>query len=180
MMQSPGGGPITVRDGAPADVADVLRIYTPYVLHGVATFEEEPPSLDEIVRRRDAIVAAGLPYLVAVRDGRPVGYAYATGYRPRPAYRHTVENSVYVAEAAHRSGVGAALLAALVGRCEAGPWRQMVAVIGDSANHGSIALHRKAGFAEVGTLRAVGFKHGRWVDTVVMQRALGAGSTTAA
>ena len=104
-----------------------------------------------------------------------IGYAYATTYRPRSAYRHTVENSVYVTQAAHRSGVGAALLHALVARCEAGPWRQMVAVIGDSANAGSIALHRKAGSTQVGTLSAVGFKHGRWVDTVLMQRALGVG-----
>lgn len=104
-----------------------------------------------------------------------IGYAYATTYRPRSAYRHTVENSVYVTQAAHRSGVGAALLHALVARCEAGPWRQMVAVIGDSANAGSIALHRKAGSTHVGTLSAVGFKHGRWGDTVLMQRALGVG-----
>jgi L-amino acid N-acyltransferase YncA len=101
-----------------------------------------------------------------------VGYAYATAYRPRPAYRHTIENSVYVAHAQHRSGVGAALLGALITRCEAGPWRQMVAVIGDSANTGSIALHCRLGFEMVGTLRNVGFKHKRWVDTVLMQRTL--------
>jgi phosphinothricin acetyltransferase len=145
----------------------------------LTTFEEEPPSIEEMARRREAITIAGLPYLVANLHERVVGYAYATGYRPRPAYRHTVENSVYVTQAAHRHGIGTALLTALVARCEAGPWRQMVAVIGDSANRGSIALHRRAGFTEVGTLRAVGFKHGRWVDTVLMQRALGTGSTTA-
>lgn len=172
--------PITVRDGALSDVTEVLGIYTPYVLHGLATFEEEPPSLEEMVQRREAIVGAGLPYLIACLHERVVGYAYATGYRPRPAYRHTVENSVYVTQAAHRHGVGTALLTTLVARCNAGPWRQMVAVIGDSANRGSIALHRRAGFTEVGTLQAVGFKHGRWVDTVLMQRALGTGSTTAA
>ena len=171
--------PITVRGGASSDMPEVLGIYTPYVLRGLATFEEAPPSIEEMGRRRDAITTAGLPYLVASLHGRVVGYAYATGYRPRPAYRHTVENSVYVAQAAHRQGIGTALLAALVARCELGPWRQMVAVIGDSANHGSIALHRRVGFTEVGTLRAVGFKHGRWVDTVLMQRALDAGSTTA-
>ncbi|MCJ2025522.1 GNAT family N-acetyltransferase [Methylobacterium sp. J-067] len=169
-----------VRDGSSSDVAEVLRIYTPYVLYGLATFEEEPPTIEEMGKRREAIVAAGLPYLVAVRSEQVVGYAYATAYRPRPAYRHTVENSVYVTHASHRSGVGTALLGALIDRCVVGPWRQMVAVIGNSANQGSIALHRKAGFAEVGILQAVGFKHGRWVDTVLMQRALGTGSTTGA
>ncbi|MEE7492029.1 MULTISPECIES: N-acetyltransferase family protein [Methylobacterium] len=169
-----------VRDVSSSDVAEVLRIYTPYVLYGLATFEEEPPTIEQMGRRREAIVAAGLPYLVAIRNEQVVGYAYASAYRPRPAYRHSVENSVYVTRAAHRSGVGTALLGALITRCEAGPWRQMVAVIGDSANEGSIALHRKAEFTEVGILRAVGFKHGRWVDTVLMQRALGTGSTPAA
>jgi phosphinothricin acetyltransferase len=172
--------PITVRNSASSDMPEVLGIYTPYVLHGLATFEEEPPSIEEMARRREAITTAGLPYLVASLNERVVGYAYATGYRPRPAYRHTVENSVYVSQAAHRRGIGTALLTALVARCEVGPWRQMVAVIGDSANRGSIALHRRAGFTEVGILQAVGFKHGRWVDTVLMQRALGTGSTTAA
>ena len=171
---------LIVRDGSSSDVAEVLRIYTPYVLYGLATFEEEPPTIEEMGKRREAIVAAGLPYLVAIRSEQVVGYAYATAYRPHPAYRHTVENSVYVTHAAHRSGVGMALLEVLTDRCEVGPWRQMVAVIGDSANQGSIALHRKAGFAEVGILQAVGFKHGRWVDTVLMQRALGTGSTTGA
>ncbi len=179
-MPNPDHIPITVRDGTVSDVAEVLAIYTPYVLHGLATFEVEPPAIAEMVRRREAIVAAGLPYLVASLREQVVGYAYATGYRPRPAYRHTVENSVYVSRDSHRRGVGTALLTALVARCEAGPWRQMVAVIGDSANRGSIALHRRVGFTEAGTLQAVGFKHGRWVDTVLMQRALGAGSTTAA
>jgi phosphinothricin acetyltransferase len=117
--------------------------------------------------RLKAVLTAGLPYLVAVRGDEVVGYSYATFYRPRPAYRHTIENWVYVAHAHHRSGVGSALLAALIARCEGGPWRQMVAVIGDSANAGSITLHRRLGFDMVGTLRNVGFKHGRWVDTVL-------------
>lgn len=171
---------ITVRDGALSDLPEVLGIYTPYVLYGLATFEEVPPSIEKMTRRREAITTAGLPYLVASLHERVVGFAYATGYRPRPAYRNTVENSVYVTQAAHRHGIGTALLTSLVARCEAGPWRQMVAVIGDSANNGSIALHRSAGFTEVGTLEAVGFKHGRWADTVLVQRALGTGSTTAA
>jgi len=163
---------IMVRDARAADMGDVLRIYTPYVLHGLATFEEVPPTPDEMERRLGAVQTAGLPYLVAAWGHEIVGYAYATAYRPRPAYRHTIENSVYVAHAQHRSGVGSALLTALITRCEQGPWRQMVAAIGDSANAGSIVLHRRLGFEMVGTLRNVGFKHERWVDTVLMQRAL--------
>jgi phosphinothricin acetyltransferase len=156
----------------------VQRIYAPYVLTGFASFEEVPPTTEEMRARRAAVVAAGLPYLVAVMDGEVVGYAYATSYRPRPAYRHTIENSVYVADAMHGRGTGAALLKELIARCEAGPWRQMLAVIGNSANAGSIALHRRMGFQLVGTLTSVGFKLGQWVDTVLMQRALGSGDAT--
>lgn len=166
-----------VRDATADDVPAVVDIYTPQVLLHSATFEEVPPTVPEMAARRDGILAAGLPFLVAERDGAILGYAYAGPYRARPAYRHTVENSVYVREGLAGQGIGGALLAALVARCEAGPWRQMVAVIGDSGNAASIALHRRHGFAPVGTLRAVGFKHGRWVDTVLMQRALGAGAT---
>jgi L-amino acid N-acyltransferase YncA len=171
-MTNLGPTSITVRDARAADIGDVLRIYTPYVLHGLATFAEVPPTPDEMEERLKAVLTAGLPYLVAVRGDEVVGYAYATSYRPRPAYRHTIENSVYVAHAHHRSSVGSALLTALIAQCEDGPWHQMVAVIGDSANTGSIALHRRLGFEMVGTLRNVGFKHGRWVDIVLMQRAL--------
>ena len=120
----------------------------------------------------------GLPYLVAKLDGQVVGYAYASPYRARSAYRFSIENSVYVGDGMAGSGIGGALLDALLARCEKGPWRQMVAIIGDSGNEGSIALHRSRGFRKVGTLRAVGFKRGRWVDTVLMQRELGAGSAT--
>ena len=166
-------GPLRVRDALDSDMAAVQRIYEPETLAGFATFELEPPSVDEMARRRDAIIAAGRPYLVAERDGRVLGYAYAAEYRARPAYRHTVEDSVYVSAEAQGQGVGSALLAELIARCETGPWRQMVAVIGDSANAGSIALHRRLGFRHVGVLEAVGFKLGRWVDTVLMQRPLG-------
>ncbi len=166
-----------VRDAGPEDAGAIAEIYAPHVLHGSATFETVPPSAAEMAARRETILAAGLPYLVAERDEVVLGYAYAGPYRARPAYRHTVENSVYVREGSGRQGVGDALVAALVARCEAGPWRQMVAVIGDSANAASIALHVRHGFRLVGTLEAVGFKHGRWVDTVLMQRALGAGAT---
>lgn len=169
-------GALRVRDALPSDMAAVQRIYEPEVLSGFATFELEPPSVAEMTRRRDAIAAAGLPYLVADRDGLVLGYAYAGEYRARPAYRHTVEDSVYVAADAQGQGVGRALLAELIARCERGPWRQMVAVIGDSANIGSVALHSRLGFRDVGTLEAVGFKLGRWLDTVLMQRSLGGGA----
>lgn len=170
-----GKNGIALRDAADRDMADVQRIYAHHVLNGLATFEEEPPAVDEMLRRRDAVLAAGLPYLVAEVDGRVGGYCYATAYRPRPAYRHTIEDSVYVEEALCGRGIGVALLGALIARTEAGPWRQMLAVIGNSGNAGSIALHRRMGFQPVGTLRSVGFKLGQWVDTVLMQRPLGPG-----
>lgn len=166
---------IVIRDATAVDIADVQRIYAHHVLHGLATFEEVPPTVDEMLGRRDAVLASGLPYIVAEVDGRVAGYAYATSYRPRPAYRHTIEDSVYVSEALRGRRIGAALLQALIARAEAGPWRQMLAVIGNSGNAGSIALHRRLGFEPVGTLKSVGFKLGQWVDTVLMQRWLGAG-----
>ncbi|MGD9945671.1 MAG: N-acetyltransferase family protein [Burkholderiaceae bacterium] len=168
-----------VRDAHPDDMAAIQTIYASYVLYGIATFEEVPPSLQEMLGRREAVLKAGLPYLAAVADGAVVGYSYATAYRSRAAYRYTVEDSVYVADGMGGRGIGSALLRTLIARCEAGPWRQMVAVIGNSGNAGSIALHRSQGFREVGTLRAVGFKLGGWVDTVLMQRELGAGDATA-
>ncbi|GAA5234553.1 N-acetyltransferase [Verticiella sediminum] len=169
----------TVRDAREDDMARVLEIYTPYVLHGRATFEEQPPTLQDMLARRAAVLAAGLPYLVAELDGAILGYAYAGSYRARPAYRYTIEDSVYVADGSGGLGVGSALLAALVARCEAGPWRQMVAVIGGSDNLGSVALHRRMGFEPIGTMPAVGYKLGDWVDTVIMQRPLGPGRSTA-
>ncbi|WP_368744788.1 N-acetyltransferase family protein [Desertibaculum subflavum] len=168
---------IVVRDAAAADFEAVREIYGPFVRSGLATFEEEVPTSAALAARHAAVIGAGLPYLVAEKAGEVVGYAYATGYRPRPAYRHTVEDSVYVRDGLAGQGIGRALLTGLVLRCEAGPWRQMIAVIGDSGNEASIALHRALGFRPVGTLTAVGFKLGRWVDTVLMQRELGAGAT---
>jgi len=156
----------------------IADIYKPYVLQGLATFEETPPAAAEMLARREAILALGLPYLVAELDGQVAGYAYATSYRPRAAYRYTIEDSVYVRQGLHGRHIGTSLLRVLIERCEAGPWRQMLAVIGDSGNAGSIALHRRLGFRPAGTQYAVGFKLGRWVDTVQMQRALGAGDTT--
>jgi phosphinothricin acetyltransferase len=128
-----------------------------------------------MARRWHDVVARGMPWLVATDGGAVVGYGYVSPYRARPAYRYTVENSVYVEQGQVGRGIGAALLGRLIARCEAGPWRQMIAVIGDSANRASIRLHARAGFHAIGTIGAAGFKHGRWVDTVLMQRALGAG-----
>jgi L-amino acid N-acyltransferase YncA len=167
--------PIQIRDADEPDMDAVRRIYAHHVLHGLATFEEVPPGVDELISRRQTVIKLGLPYLVAVVDGQVAGFAYATAYRPRPAYRFTVEDSVYVVDGFHGKGIGSALLGCLIERCEAGWWRQMIAVIGNSGNAGSIALHQRFGFEHVGTFKAVGFKLGRWVDTVLMQRALGPG-----
>ena len=167
-----------IRDSREDDLAHVHSIYSHHVLHGTASFEEEPPSLEELARRRADVLARGLPYLVAELDGRVVGYSYAAPYRSRRAYRYTIENSVYVDHRLSRRGIGRKLLHELIDRCEGGRWRQMVAVIGDSNHTASIALHEQAGFRLVGTLRSVGFKFGGWLDTVLMQRALGAGDST--
>jgi L-amino acid N-acyltransferase YncA len=167
-----------VRDAEDPDLTAIQRIYAFHVLSGFATFEETPPAVEEIQQRRLAILDSGLPYLVATFEGEVAGYAYATLYRPRAAYRYTVEDSVYVAEGWRCQGMGTALLSALIARCELGGWRQMIAVIGDSENAASIALHSRLGFERAGTLKAVGFKFGRWVDTVIMQRGLGAGART--
>jgi L-amino acid N-acyltransferase YncA len=171
-------GGIQVRDAVTGDMMAIQAIYAYHVLNGSASFEEAPPSADEMAGRRDAVLKAGLPYLVAELQGRVVGYAYATAYRPRPAYRYTIEDSIYVEHGLNRHGIGRALLTELIDRCERGPWRQMLAVIGNSGNEGSIALHESLGFRAVGTLRSVGFKFGEWVDTVLMQRELGGGSAS--
>ncbi|GAA0235777.1 GNAT family N-acetyltransferase [Castellaniella daejeonensis] len=181
MLESNASGPdggIRVRDAADEDIAVIQAIYAHHVLNGISTFEEIPPSVDEMASRRDAIIRSGLPYLVAEVDGRVVGYCCAAAYRARPAYRYAIENSVYVEDGMDGKGVGSALLRALITRCEAGPWRQMIAVIGDRANTSSIILHQNCGFRHVGILTGVGFKLGQWVDTVLMQRALGGGTGT--
>jgi phosphinothricin acetyltransferase len=172
-MTSPSARQPVIRDATAGDFDAIARIYSHYVLHALATFEEAPPSADEMRARHAAIVAAGLPYLVAELDGEITGYAYASAYRARSAYRHTIEDSVYVADGFGGRGIGLALLSTLIARCEQGPWRQMVAVIGSSGNTGSIALHARLGFEHVGVLRNVGFKLGGWVDSVLMQRPLG-------
>lgn len=168
-----------VRDATADDMGAVQSIYARHVLEGVASFEEAPPTLAEMQARREAILRLGLPYLVAEQEGIVRGYSYAGPHRPRSAYRFTVENSVYVAEGYGMRGIGHALLSTLIERCELGPWRQMIAVIGDSANAASVALHAKLGFAPVGIVKAVGFKHGRWLDSVLMQRPLGDGECSA-
>jgi L-amino acid N-acyltransferase YncA len=162
-----------IRPSIENDVNHVARIYGHHVLHGSATFELDPPSPEEMATRRSAILNLGLPYLVAEHQGTVVGYAYASAYRPRPAYRFTVEDSIYIDPQYVARGCGRALLAALIEHCERGPWRQMIAVIGDSGNTASIGLHEHFAFRIAGTLRAVGFKFDRWVDTVLMQRELG-------
>jgi phosphinothricin acetyltransferase len=167
-----------VRSSTEADLLAIQAIYARHVLTGFASFEEVPPDLAEMARRRTDVTGRGLPHLVAEAEGRVLGYAYAGPYRARPAYRFTVEDSVYVAAEAAGRGLGRRLLAALIRDCEAAGARQMVAVIGDSGNAASIALHAAAGFREAGTLRSVGFKLGRWVDSVLMQRPLGPGDGT--
>lgn len=173
---APAPSSVRIRDCVDADLPHIQRIYAYHVLHGSASFEEVPPSTEEMAARRADVLSRGLPYLVADYDGVIVGYSYAAPYRARPAYRYTVENSVYVADGLNRRGVGHALLASLIARCEQGPWRQMVAVIGDSGNAPSIGLHERLGFRYVGTLRNVGWKFNRWTDSVLMQRDLNAGA----
>lgn len=167
---------LSLRDSRAGDIPAIAGIYGHWVRHGLASFELDAPEEAEMARRREALLAGGYPYLVAEAEGRVLGYAYAGPYRTRPAYRFAVENSIYVAPDAGRGGIGSALLQALVARCEAAGFRLMVAVIGDSGNAASIGLHAACGFAHAGLLPAVGWKHGRWVDSVLMTRALGPGA----
>src|ERR1700742_1246142 len=167
-----------IRPATEADLTAIAGIYEHAVRHGTATFELTPPDLAEMARRFKALADGGFPYFVAVLDGRVIGYAYAGPYRPRPAYRFTVENSVYLDPAIHRRGIGLKLMQRLISECEARGYRQMIAVIGDSANAGSVGLHTRCQFDMIGTHRNVGFKFGRWLDTVMMQLALGEGGGT--
>jgi L-amino acid N-acyltransferase YncA len=167
---------LSIRPATPHDLAAITRIYDHAVRHGTASFEIEPPDETEMTRRYQALRAGGHPYLVAEHAGAVAGYAYAGPYRARPAYRWSVEDSIYVAADAQRRGIGRVLLERLIAEAEAGGFRQMIAVIGDSANAASIELHRAAGFRLVGTFDNVGFKFGRWLDSVLMQRALGKGA----
>lgn len=169
---------LILRDAHDEDMAAVQAIYAHHVIHGTASFELEPPTLAQMLQRRADIRGHGLPYVVAEHRGTVVGYAYATLYRPRPAYRFTVEDSVYVHEGMAGLGIGQALLDLVIQRCIVGGRRQMVAVIGNSENVASIRLHERSGFRKVGVFESVGFKHGRWLDTVLMQRELGEGASS--
>ena len=169
---------LEIRPAAAADLPIITEIYDHAVRFGTATFELIPPDLAEMTRRFGALSDGGFPYLVAALEGRVVGYAYAGAYRPRPAYRFTVENSVYLDPAMHRRGIGLQLMQRLIAECESRGYRQMIAVIGDSANAGSVGVHTRCGFKMIGTHPNVGLKFGRWLNTVMMQRALGEGATT--
>ncbi len=165
--------PPIIRDATEDDMTAIQAIYTYYVTRSCATFEEVPPTVEEMKARRAKTLLRGLPYLVAEVDGEVLGYTYAGPFRFRTAYRYTLEDSIYVAPTVSRRGLGSALLGALVERCTALGYRQMIGIIGDSANQGSIGVHRKLGFRQEGVLRGVGLKFGRWIDVVIMHRPLG-------
>ena len=169
--------PLIVRDATPADVPAIAALYADEVRDHVNTYEYDVPDDAEMARRMRGVLDAGYPYLVAELDGEFVGYAYASSYRARAGYRKTVENSVYVVPGRQGQGIGAALMQALIDACEARGYRQMIAVIGDSGTASSIGLHRALGFTFCGVIHSVGFKHGRWLDSVLMQRPLGPGDT---
>jgi L-amino acid N-acyltransferase YncA len=170
--------PLEIRPTTVADLPAITEIYAHAVRVGTATFELVPPDLAEMTRRFQALMDGGFPYIVALLDGDVAGYAYASSYRPRPAYRFTVENSVYLRPSSHRQGIGRQLLERLIAECEARGFRQMIAVIGDSANAASVGVHAACGFKMIGTHPSVGLKFGRWLDTVMMQRELGQGAST--
>lgn len=167
-----------IRDAAEGDIASVQAIYSHAVLTGSGSFEYDPPPLEEMLVRWRSVLGYGLPYLVAEIDSRVAGYGACTPFRPRTGYRFTIEDSVYVDPQFQRRGVASALLDELIARTTAAGFRQMVAVIGDSANLGSVALHRRAGFEDAGCFRSVGWKHDRWTDIMLMQKALGLGDQT--
>lgn len=170
--------PLTIRPVAPEDIPAIAAIYADSVLRDTASWEWEPPDVDEMRRRIDSLLERGYPYLVAEVDGVLAGYSSASSYRPRFGYRFVCEDSVYVAPGYQRRGIGRELLAAVIDEAARRGYRQMVAVIGDSRNEASIALHRALGFTHVGTFTAIGYKFGRWLDSVQMQRPLGDGGET--
>ena len=169
---------MNIRPATLADIPTITAIYAHAVQHGTATFELEPPTEVEMTRRMQAVLDGNFPYLAAEIDGKLAGYAYASLYRTRPAYRFTVENSVYVAHDMHRHGIGKALLLKLIDECAARGYRQMIAVIGDSDQAASIGVHKACGFEHAGNLKSIGWKFGKWLDTPLMQRALGDGASS--
>ena len=169
----------TIRPSRDEDVTAITAIYGHHVLHGTGTFETEPPSATDMAARRADVLAKGLPYLVAEADGQVVGFAYCNWFKPRPAYRFSAEDSIYVATGTHRKGLGRALLSELCLQAERAGVRKMLAVIGDSANAGSIGVHSALGFTHTGVLKSCGWKFERWLDVVLMEKVLGAGDTTA-
>jgi L-amino acid N-acyltransferase YncA len=171
--------PLNLRPSTPADLSAIAAIYAWHVEQGTGTFELEAPDLAEMTRRRDDVLAKGLPWLVAERTGTVLGYAYANHFRPRRAYRFCLEDSIYLADGARGQGIGRLLLAELMARCEDAGARQMLAIIGDSANGGSIGVHRALGFERVGVMKSAGWKFDRWLDVVIMQKALGRGDVAA-
>ncbi|GAK71712.1 putative acetyltransferase [Agrobacterium rubi TR3 = NBRC 13261] len=177
-MHSQPKSAVTIRPCEESDIAAITEIYRHAVLHGTASFEIEPPSVDTMIERRQALITGGFPYLVAEVEGTVAGYAYAGAHRARPAYGATVEDSIYVDPDRKGLGIGKALLLALIDEATTRGFRQMVAVVGDADNAASIGVHRAAGFEMVGTLKSVGWKHGRWLDIVLMQRPLGEADTT--
>jgi len=177
---APTTPPLTVRPSVDTDLAAIQAIYAQAVLEGTGTFETEVPAVEEMGRRRAEVLSRNLPWLVAERGGEVLGYAYANYFRPRLAYRFCVEDSIYLSPAAQGQGLGRLLLAELMARCEAAGARQMLAVIGDAANAGSIGVHKALGFEHTGVLKSAGWKFGRWLDVVLMQRTLGLGDSAAA
>lgn len=169
---------IAIRASRDEDIAAISAIYAHHVLHGTGTFETEPPSPTDMAARRADVLSKNLPYLVAERDGQILGFAYCNWFKPRPAYRYSAEDSIYVADTARGQGVGIQLLAALEQAAEVVGVRKLIAVIGDSANAGSVGVHRKQGFTHVGTIKDCGWKFGEWRDIVLMEKVIGAGSTT--
>ncbi len=167
----------TIRHSSDGDIPAITAIYQHHVLHGTGTFEVDPPSEADMAARRADVLAKGLPWLVAEQDGRVLGFAYANWFKPRPAYRFSAEDSIYIADDARGLGLGRQLLSELAAQAEAAGVRKLLAVIGDSANAGSIGVHRALGFTEVGVLRSVGWKFGAWRDIVLMEKPLGAGDT---
>ncbi len=170
---------LIIRNSLPEDIADITAIYTHHVLHGTGTFEIDPPTCDDMANRRTDVLSKGLPYLVAVEGNQLLGFAYCNWFKPRPAYRFSAEDSIYLAPEAQGRGLGRSLLTELMQRAEAVGVRKLIAVIGDSANQSSIGVHQSVGFAPAGLLKSCGWKFERWLDVILMDKTLGVGDSSA-